>query len=148
MNVEEGSLTPSEESIWEKYLDKLKSEDFKFRRSTRKFMESMPEGTRYGFAQIKYRKLVQASVAVDKEGTIRAVMLTGDFQVIPADGDEEIAQSLIGLKAWEYDKASKIVGELVKTRGYTIIGASPEEFIRPVFEAAQNALKQTEHGLH
>ena len=148
VNVEEGSLTPSEESIWEKYLDKLKSEDFKFRRSTRKFMESMPEGTRYGFAQIKYRKLVQASVAVDKEGTIRAVMLTGDFQVIPADGDEEIARSLIGLKAWEYDKASKIVGELVKTRGYTIIGASPEEFIRPVFEAAQNALKQTEHGLH
>lgn len=144
IDIEEGSLTLAEETVWKRYLVELKSEEFKFRRSTRKFKESMPEGTLYGFAQAKYRKLVQASVAVDREGTIKAVMTTGDFQVIPADGDEVIAQKLIGFKAWEYEKATSAVNELVNKKGYTIIGATPEEFIKPVFEAAQNALKHAQ----
>lgn len=142
VNVEEGDLTRAEETLWRKYLAILKSREFKFRRSTKKFLEEAPKGTFYGFAQIKYRKLVQASVAVDDKGTIRAVMITGDFHIIPADADEEIAQKLVGFKAWEYEKASRLVSEIVEKNGYTIIGASPEEFIRPVFEAAQNALKK------
>lgn len=144
VDVEEGGLTAAETEIWRKYLAKLKSMEFKFRRSTRKFMEAMPEGTLYGFAQAKYRKLVQASVAVDREGTIKAVMITGDFQVIPADGDEEIAQRLVGFKAWEYGKAANLVSGIVGRKRYKIIGASPEDFIKPVFEAARNALKQTQ----
>jgi lipoate-protein ligase A len=139
VKVEEARLSLEEERVWSRYLEVLKSDDFKFRRSTRRFMESMPPGARYGFAQIKYRKLVQGHVAVEPGGTIRAAMITGDFQVIPADADEEFAQLAIGRRPGDYEEAAREARRLVEERGYVIVGATPEDFIKPLFKAAEEA---------
>lgn len=139
--VYEGELGEDEKRVWERYLSILKSEDFIFRRSTSRFKARMPPGTRYGFAQVKYRKLVQASVAVTPDGVIRDVMITGDFGLVPPDLDEEIARLLVGLRVDQFEEAARRVRELVSKPGYEITGASPEEFITPAFTAARKALE-------
>ncbi|WP_207387717.1 lipoate--protein ligase family protein [Aeropyrum pernix] len=141
VEVVEAGLSKEEKIIWDRYKEMLTSSRFKIRRSTRLFKASMPPGTRYGYAQIKYRKLVQASVAVDSQGIIRAAMITGDFQLIPADADEEIVKAILGFKHSQYGEAADRVRRLVDERGITIIGASAEEFIKPVFVAAEKALE-------
>jgi len=140
-SIYEGSLTEEESRVWEKYLAILKSEDFIFRRSTSRFKARMPPGTLYGFAQEKYRKLVQASVAVTPDGVIKDVMITGDYGIAPPDADEEIASLIKGLTVNDYEEAVRRVKKLFSKPGYEITGATIEEFLTPVFIAAKKALE-------
>ncbi|WP_278465170.1 biotin/lipoate A/B protein ligase family protein [Saccharolobus islandicus] len=131
--VETEELSDEEENIWRKYLNILKSEEFIFRRSTGKFI-TKNRGYEYRFAQKKYRKLVQASLALDDNNRIKDVMITGDFGLVPPDLDEDITKELIELTCDDFEVAKNRVLKLMKN-GYEIIGASPEEFITPVFMA-------------
>jgi lipoate-protein ligase A len=141
VKVYEGSLSDVETRIWNKYLAILRFEDFIFRRSTKRFMKSLSPGELYGFAQEKYRKLVQASVAVTRDGVITKVMITGDYGITPPDADEEIASALIGLRVDQFDEAVKKVKTIMSKPGYEITGATVEEFVTPVFVAAKKALE-------
>ena len=135
-----GRLSDEEEAVWGRYLSVLRSEDFVFRRSTSRFKARMPPGALYGFAQEKYRKLFQASVAVTPDGVIRDVMITGDYGIAPPDADEELAALLRGLRVDEYDEAVRRARELFSRPGYEITGASVEEVLAVVFRAARSAL--------
>lgn len=141
-DVYEGELTREENKVWEEYSRIVNIEDFIYRRSTNKFIGNMPKGCKYGFAQIKYRKLVQASVAVNDEGKIVDLMITGDFGLNPPDLDEEISNALKGLSINDFEEAVRRVKSILAKPGYVIVGATPEEFIKPVFEAARNALSK------
>ncbi|AOL17414.1 ligase [Sulfolobus sp. A20] len=132
--IEISELNDEEEKIWSKYLSILKSEEFIFRRSTGKFMAKNSVYD-YRFAQKKYRKLIQASVALSGN-EIKDVMITGDFGLVPPDLDEDITRELIGLRCDEFNVAKDKVLKLMK-EGYEIIGATPEEFITPVFMACK-----------
>lgn len=132
--IEIDDLNEEEEKIWNKYLTILKSEDFIYRRSTSKFIAKNRE-YEYRFAQKKYRKLVQASVAINNN-KIKDVMITGDFGLVPPDLDEDIARSLIGLNCNDFNSAKDRIMRLMRSE-YEIIGATPEEFITPVFIACK-----------
>ncbi len=132
--IEIGELNDEEEKIWSKYLSILSSEEFIFRRSTSKFM-AKNSTYEYRFAQKKYRKLIQASVALSGN-EIKDVMITGDFGLVPPDLDEDITREIIGLKCDEFNVARDKVLKMMK-EGREIIGATPEEFITPVFMACK-----------
>ncbi|WP_338603241.1 hypothetical protein V6M85_03920 [Sulfolobus tengchongensis] len=66
-------------------------------------------------------------------------MITGDYGLSPPDLDEEIVKRIKGLRYNEYESAVKAIRELISKPGYEIIGASVEEFLVPVFKAAEKA---------
>jgi lipoate-protein ligase A len=133
----EDELNDEELRIWNYYLKVLTSDDFIFRRSTSRF-KLKNYGYKYKFSQRKFRKLVQASVALDEENNIHDVMITGDFGLAPPDIDEEIIKLLLGLNCRDFYRAVEIVSRLVEEKNYEITGATPKEFITPVFDACNS----------
>jgi len=138
--VEFAGLSGMELDFYGRYRSQYTSEAWTFLKSSSKRFEKIPEGYRLGLSRYKSRKLVCAHVLLDGKGKISEVMLSGDYFIKPIDGDDRIANSLIGLEGAGPEAIQERIRQTAQSIGFEAIMMSPEDFATPVIEACQKAL--------
>ena len=94
------SLTDVEQAALKKISNRIATDNSVRRVSSDRFRaEHEPAGRRVGFGNHKGRKLCQAGVALDADGTVMAAMMAGDMHVAPPDTLDRVAAALVGANA-------------------------------------------------
>jgi biotin-(acetyl-CoA carboxylase) ligase len=140
VRIELARLSEMEMDFYDEYRKKYTSEEWTFFKSSSKRFEKIPDGYRLGLSRYKSRKLVCAHVLLDDRGKITEVMLSGDYFIKPIHGDDQIAQTLVGLDAADSEAIREKILQKALAIGFEAIMMNPEDFATPVIEACRKAL--------
>jgi len=135
VKVESTGPSKMEMDSYLRYQSQYTSEDWTFLKSSSRRFRRIPEGYRLGLSRYKSRKLVCAHVLLDAKGRIAEVMLSGDYFIKPLDGDDRIANSLIGFEGADSQAIKRKIHQTCEA-----IMMRVEDFATPVIEACRKAL--------
>jgi len=139
-----GKLSKNEMALYDHYKEQFALDEWTYSKSSLRRFASIPEGYRLGLSRRKARKLVTAHVLVDREGKIADVMLSGDYFISPVNGDDKIAQDLIGMDAKNAEAIERRMRDTSVAIGFEAMMMDIEDFSIPVIEACRKALDQTD----
>jgi len=139
LRVTRGEISLEERKLWEELGPVYTSEDWIYKRSSKRRFEGLPGEIHMGKNRRKARKLVLAHVAVNAQKMIQRVMLCGDFFIQPGDALEEIEKNLQGLKAQDQKGIHRIVEDTLARLKVQTPMLSPEDFALPLIAAAREA---------
>ncbi|MFB0561103.1 MAG: biotin/lipoate A/B protein ligase family protein [Candidatus Lokiarchaeia archaeon] len=140
LEAEPSELSPDEKKDVDSLTKYVLDEKFVYRYSSAKWKKSLPAEDKVGSRDYKAAKLLQAHVAVDPNGMIDDVLITGDFLVRPPHGHEVISNMLKGNMAMNTAAIENVVKSVFSMPGFECSGITAEEFAIPIVEAAKNAL--------
>lgn len=135
-------LSEVEMALYDRYRALYASEDWTFSKSSGRRFESFPQGYGLAFSRHKARKLVCAHILLDANGRIADAMLSGDYFIRPSDGDDLIAQGLVGLDARDLEGIEERIRQVADTHGIAAMMMDVEDFARPVIEACRKAIEK------
>jgi hypothetical protein len=69
-------------------------------------------------------------------------MLSGDYFIKPADGDDRLAEGLVGLNAADPESIRQKIYQVARTIGFQAIMMEVEDFVTPVIESCRKALEK------
>ena len=137
VNVVRNEITEHESKNRETAHRKYETEDWIYMRSSKQRFGTTIPGSRLGTAKHKARKLVVANILADKEGTIIDVMMCGDFMCDPYDAVDKLEEAIKGLTVYDEEGIKNATYSFFKDTSYEVVGASLEEFLIPVIDAAR-----------
>ncbi|MBS7250837.1 MAG: hypothetical protein KIH08_09675 [Candidatus Freyarchaeota archaeon] len=140
IEAEPGERTPEELADIDSLTKYMLDDKFVFRYSSEKWKKTLPSEDRVGSREYKAAKLIQAHVAVDPNGMIDDVLITGDFLFRPPHGHQVVAEMLKGTMAMNSAAIKEVVKNVFSMPGFECSGITAEEFAIPIIEAAKNAL--------
>jgi len=138
--VDFSGLSEIERDLYDNYQKQYTSEEWTFAKSDRQRFAQLPLNYRLALSRYKSRKLVCAHVLLDDRGKIAEVMLSGDYFIKPINGDDLLAESLIGLNAADFDSIKARIRQTAQSIGFEAIMMTVEDFATPVIEACGKAL--------
>jgi lipoate-protein ligase A len=138
--VYEGKTTEEEEAMIKKQWEMISSDEWLFRRSSKKRFSSIPDQCRFARKRHKAAKLISTCILTDEKHTIRDIMIYGDFYARPTDFVDELEQKLLGISAADQEGIAAIVEELFAQPDFECAGITPQEFVKPILEACQEIL--------
>ena len=138
--IYEGETTEEEEEMIKKQWEMISSDEWLFRRSSKKRFSSIPNQFRFVRKRHKAAKLISTCILADEKNTIRDIMIYGDFYARPTDFVDELEQKFLGISASDQEKITAIVEELFAQPDFECAGITPQEFARPILEACQEIL--------
>jgi hypothetical protein len=78
---------------------------------------------------------------VDKEGKIEDLLISGDFFCKKGEYLRDLATSLKGIEASNHEAIRSKVEEMFSRPGWEAPMIEPEDFVKPLIEAASKALQ-------
>ncbi|MFH1481682.1 MAG: hypothetical protein ABIG67_10465 [Pseudomonadota bacterium] len=147
--IEFSRISEMEPAFYDSYRHRYTSEEWTFAKSSSKKFAGIPETYALGFSRYKARKLVCAHVLLDSRGRIADMMFSGDYFINPVDGDDRLAEDLIGLEAADSEAIRQKIGESIRKMGLEAMMMTAEDFVIPVINACKKALvriSKTESG--
>ncbi len=135
--VYEGETTEEEEEMIKKQWEMISSDEWLFRRSSKKRFSSIPNQFRFVRKRHKAAKLISTCILTDEKNTIRDIMIYGDFYARPIDFVDELEKKLLGISASDQERITTIVEELFAQPDFECAGITHQEFARPILEACQ-----------
>jgi lipoate-protein ligase A len=135
-------LSEMEMGFYDRYQSQYTAEKWTFAKSSRKRFARIPQGYRLAFSRHKSRKLVCAHVLLDRKGKIADAMLSGDYFIKPVDGDDRLAEGLIGLNAADPESIRQKIYQVARAIGFQAIMMEVEDFATPIIEACRKAIEK------
>jgi lipoate-protein ligase A len=140
----EGKFMPEEEEAIAEHLRVIRSEPWLLRKSSSRF-RAKNEGYKLGFAEEKYKKLVQFNVAVEPEtNELKDVMISGDMYISPLETVDDMEGVLRGAKATDKELLLKRIKDVLlrpEVETAEIHKVTPEEYCSLLEKAIEVALQ-------
>lgn len=141
VRVMPGEINLEEKKVFEELRPVYTSDEWIYKKSSRRRFEELPAGIRKAKNRRKARKLVIAHVSIDDRNKIHRVMLCGDFFIQPGNALEEMEGNLQGVEAADEKAILRVVEEtLLRLKAQTPM-LTAEDFAFPLAQAAREALK-------
>ena len=78
-------------------------------------------------------KMIRVSLK-ERDDKIQKIKITGDFFLHPEELIEELEKALVG-KSFDAQDLNETIKSLTKSRNTTLLGASPEDFVKCILMA-------------
>jgi len=137
IEVYPGETTREEEETIRRQWEIISSDEWIFRRSSRRRFSHIPPGTRFCRKRYKALKLIAACVLTDERKVIKDIMIYGDFFARPIDFVDGLEKALIGISAIDLKMIESTVNDLFARPDFECAGINDREFAMPILEACK-----------
>lgn len=139
VEFEEGGILDAERETYQKWRDYATSPENKFAFSslTRFPKERLKKGYRFVFAKNKRERELVAHILINPKGKIEDIMFSGDFYCRPENYLKELENSLKDVDPSDEREVKSKVKEIFKRPDWEIPMVKPEDFVKPIIEAAK-----------
>jgi lipoate-protein ligase A len=141
--VVETDWRPEEAAFLDEASGFFSTDNWTFRKSSRRLATHAPGSHEIGIAGYKSRKTLQATVIVDGDGLIGDVELTGDLYIRPQHtisdigAMEEMERAITGLDPTDGQSLETAITDAFAEHDIEAPGIEPEHFVEPVLRAAE-----------